>query len=339
MNVQPVPLVRGWNLIPFVHFLRGVGAPVERWLAESGIHPGVLARPERPVPLQRGLDFFERAARAEGAETLGIDVGRQTAAECLGAFGARLTRCVTLLDRARTSSQLLSRSTNCQSLWLESDGSIVRVHARINGSSVECRRHADDFTLMLVMEAIGRAGPPGWKPDAIYLPGERPARFARDELFQGVQMIYGAQHVTVVFTADLLGRPVRPVNLPREPEASQAAGSAKDGDVPTDFVNSLEEAVICLLPFGCPSVEDLAEVVSSTPRTLQRRVRACGNSLRQIVERARFRVASEFLGDPSASVTDIALELGYSDSTAFTRAFRRMSGMPPTQYRDRHLSN
>jgi AraC-like DNA-binding protein len=94
-----------------------------------------------------------------------------------------------------------------------------------------------------------------------------------------------------------------------------------------------------MLPVGCPTVRDLADMAGTTPRTLQRRMAACGTSLRQVVDRARFRTAREWLSDPSASVTDIALRLGYSDSTAFTRAFHRLAGMPPSTYRKQLLAS
>jgi len=100
--LKPIPLVSGWNLLPFAHFLRDIGAPVERWLAESRIPPGVLEAPDQPVPFEWALDFTERAAREEGADTLGIDVGRRTAAESLGSFGTALARCVTFYDRMET---------------------------------------------------------------------------------------------------------------------------------------------------------------------------------------------------------------------------------------------
>ena len=335
--MQPIPLVSGWNLLPFVQFLRGIGAPVGRWLERSRIRPELLSEPDEPIPLVCLLDFLERAARAEGAESLSIDVGRRTAAECLGAFGAQLGRCVTLYDRAQTTRRLLSLSNNCESMWLERDGGNVRLHARIYGPREPCRRHADDFTLMLMLEAIGRAAPPDWKPRAIYLPGTRSQRFARDDLFRDVQMVYGAPHTTVVFAANLLGNPLRPLSPARPAMADGVTGQPHGRQMPVDFVGSLEDAVASLLPTGCPTVDELADIAGTSPRTLQRRVTACGTSLRQIVDRARFVLAREYLQDPSVSVTDIALELGYSDSTAFTRAFRRVAGEPPTHCRNRCL--
>jgi len=333
--MRPVPLVSGWNLLPFIQFLDGIGAPVARWLAESRISPGLADAPGRPVPMCHALDFAERAAREEGAESLGIDVGRQTAAECLGAFGLRLSRCVTLYDRAQTSCQLLSSMNNCETMWLEQDGAYARLHARVHCDREPGSRHGEDFTLMLMLEAIGRAGGPGWVPDAIYLPGQRSQRFARDELFHGVNMSYGAPNVTVVFPAGLLSCRLKPLAATLSNGARGGAGGGlQDHAMAGDFVRSLQDTAASLLPLGCPTVQDLADVARLTPRTLQRRVAECGTSLRQVIDDARFGLAVEYLRDPGASVTDIALELGYGDSTAFTRAFHRLAGVPPTAYRE-----
>jgi len=111
-----------------------------------------------------------------------------------------------------------------------------------------------------------------------------------------------------------------------------------DGRAPAaDFIGSLEDTVVALLPCGCPSVRGLAAIAQLSPRTLQRRVAEEGSSLRRIVEHARFRLAADYLRQSDATVTDIALELGYSDSTAFARAFHRMAGVPPSEYRARQL--
>lgn len=334
--MKPIPLVSGWNLLPFARFLRDIGAPVERWLAESRIPPGVLEAPDQPVPFEWALDFAERAAREEGADTLGIDVGRRTAAESLGSFGTALARCVTFYDRMETCRRLLSRVNNRETMWMEVDGSTARVHADLAGVKHPGLRHSDDFTLMLILEALGRAAGAGWKPDAIRLPGMRSQRFARDELFQGVRIDYGAPDLAVVFSRELLSRPL-PGLAGQRATRCRSGVSGETRPLASDFVGSLESTIEAQLFAGCPTIHDLADVAHTTPRTLQRRLAECGTSLRQVVDRARFRLADEYLRDPSASVTGIALELGYSDSTAFSRAFRRMAGVAPSTYRAQRL--
>lgn len=332
--MQPIPLVSDWNLLPFTGFLEGIGAPVERWLADSRISPNILQTPGRALPLHLCLDFVDRAARAEGADSIGLDVGRHAAAESFGRVGALLRRCSTLYARIGQCCRLMSSLNNYSWMWLEPDGDDVKLHARFDCERDPRFRHAEDFTLMLFLEAIERAAEPGWKPRAICLPGVRTQRFAREELFQGVSIVYGSPHLTVFFSAQLLSRALR------EPPAHLCGrtrtAALPDGNAPAaDFIGSLEDVVAALLPCGCPSTCELAEIAHMSPRTLQRRVAEEGSTLRQVIENARFRLATEYLRGSDATVTDIALELGYGDSTAFTRAFRRMAGIPPSRYRDR----
>jgi AraC-like DNA-binding protein len=330
--VKPVPLVQLWALVPFLRFLGEIGAPVERWLEASRIHPDLLLTPSRVVPLAFATDFAERAARAEGAETLGIDVGRRSAAEDLGPWGWRLAACPTLYERARTSCERISEFNTGESIGLEVDGAWVRLRERIEGAHGPGWRHAQDFTLMLILEAVRRAAGDGWKPSAIFLPGPRRTRFERDELFQEVKIVYEAPELQVAFPAALLARPV--VRLPAARARQMPAAGATSISAPAqDLIGSLEDSAMALLPCGGASAHDLAEIAHTSVRSLQRRLREQGTSLRRVFDHARFRAAEQYLRDPAAEVTDIALDLGYGDSTAFARAFRRIAGVSPTTYR------
>jgi len=332
--MEAVRLVRGWNLLPFTSFLTGIGAPVDRWLGASKISPDFLQNPDHWIPFRFAVDFVERAARAEGAETLGLDVGRRTAAESLGPWGLNLGRCPTLYDRALTASRLIPRLNNAAKIWLAPDGERVRLCQRFRIEPGYDMRHCEDFSLMLILEAVGRAAEPGWHSLEIHLPERRSLRFVRDELFQGVRIVYGSRQIELVFSKDLLARALAP--LPRQAISTCEAPRAGEApSLPLDFVRSLECAVGSVLPLHCPSVEEIAGLADLSPRTLQRRLAEAGTSVREVIDHARFRLADEYLRDPATSVTDTAFLLGYSDSTAFTRAFHRMTGLSPSEYRTR----
>ena len=66
---------------------------------------------------------------------------------------------------------------------------------------------------------------------------------------------------------------------------------------------------------------------------LYRSLREEGTSYRQIIERVRYKLAVDLLANSTESILDIARLLGYSTTGNFTRAFQRMSGLPPTKYR------
>ena len=329
--MRPIPLVRGWALLPFVGFLREIGAPVGRWLEASKLSVETLQRPSRPVPLRLVLDFVDRAARAEGADTLAVDVGRHLPIDSLGGWRRLLAGSPTLHDRIGTCSRLMPLIITGLRIWLEVDGPRARLCERMTeglGSEV---RYAEDFNLMLALETIGRAAGPGWKPEAIHLPGRRSERFDRDELFRDVRMVYGARELQVVFSRELLSRPlpILPIPITETDESEEVVQRHAPAQ---DLVGSLDNTVASMLPRGCPSIDEIAGIANTSVRTLQRRLDDAGLSFRRVVDRVRFRVAGEYLRDPTATVTEIAFQLGYSDSTAFTRAFHRLTGESPTAY-------
>jgi AraC-like DNA-binding protein len=325
-----------WNLLPFVGFLEAIGAPVERWLEASKIPVELVQNPSRAIPFKLALGFAERAARAEGAETLGIDVGRRVAGESLGSWGQQLAACPTLYDRIATTCRMLPLLNTGAKMWLEIDGQ----HACLGETFVDGLgpgiRHGEDFALMLALEGIGRTAGPGWRPVAIHVPGRRSERFSRDELFRDVRLVFGAPHLKVVFHQELLSRPLD--ELPTSVVSNRESKEGSPGHDPArDFVGSLEDTIASLLPRGCPSIHEIAGIANTSVRSLQRRLGESGLSLTKLVDRARFRLADEYLRDPTATVTEVAFQLGYSNPPAFTRAFRRLTGESPTTYKERVL--
>lgn len=88
------------------------------------------------------------------------------------------------------------------------------------------------------------------------------------------------------------------------------------------------------LTSGEPSEGGLAKAMAMSQRTLQRKLAALGQSYRSLLEKTRYELAMGYLADPTKSVTDITFLLGFSEQSAFTRAFKRWSGKAPTEYRE-----
>ena len=81
------------------------------------------------------------------------------------------------------------------------------------------------------------------------------------------------------------------------------------------------------------SEEDLARDLHMSRRSLQRRLAEAEATYQSLVDETRRDMALRYLEDPDQSATDVAFLLGYSRQSAFTRAFRRWTGMSPSKYR------
>jgi len=84
-----------------------------------------------------------------------------------------------------------------------------------------------------------------------------------------------------------------------------------------------------------PAVAEVATALATSERSLQRELRAEGVSFRELVEEVQRTAAIEHLAAPGATATEVAFLLGFSEPSAFTRAFRRWTGAAPTEYRAR----
>ena len=84
---------------------------------------------------------------------------------------------------------------------------------------------------------------------------------------------------------------------------------------------------------GQPTIGAIAADLAVSSRTLQRRLREEGTSYGEVVEKLRREKAVLLLRDPNLAVYEVGYLLGYSDPSAFYRAFRRWHGRSPSQHR------
>lgn len=82
-----------------------------------------------------------------------------------------------------------------------------------------------------------------------------------------------------------------------------------------------------------PSLAAIASELAMSERSIQRCLSEESTCYREIVDDVRKGLALSLLARPGATATDVTLLLGFSEPSAFTRAFRRWSGGPPSQFR------
>ncbi|WP_020648676.1 helix-turn-helix transcriptional regulator [Solimonas variicoloris] len=114
---------------------------------------------------------------------------------------------------------------------------------------------------------------------------------------------------------------------------------AGDGPMPTDqaggWVGASEAAITAGLSDGRVSIGRVAAELGLSERTLQRRLGHSERRYTDMLDALRQAQAEQLLRDPRLSLVEIALSLGYSEHSAFTRAFKRWTALTPQAYRHR----
>lgn len=88
-----------------------------------------------------------------------------------------------------------------------------------------------------------------------------------------------------------------------------------------------------------PDKTVIAAQLNISPRTLQRKLAKEDTSYQQLLDQIRYQLAQNYLQDTQLTVTDIAYMLGFTEPSAFYRAFKKWHGMTPGQYREKHDIN
>lgn len=97
-------------------------------------------------------------------------------------------------------------------------------------------------------------------------------------------------------------------------------------------VSALVRARLTRDPGQLPSMADIADELCVTERTVHRRLAAERTSYRALVDEVRVTLAAALL-ESGLTVEETAHQLGYSETAAFTRAFIRWTGTPPSKHR------
>lgn len=101
----------------------------------------------------------------------------------------------------------------------------------------------------------------------------------------------------------------------------------------TDIVEVTRRTIVRELESGRSTLEAIAEVLGMPPRVLQTRLAALGATFEDVLQDTRRQLAETMLRDSDLPLTEIAILLGFSELSAFTRAATRWFGMPPRLFR------
>jgi AraC-like DNA-binding protein len=320
-------------------------------LARHGIDP-------RPLLAEAGVDIADTASRipVERYAALYNRINRRLDDEGFGLFAQALRGgsfeflCRSCIS-APTLAEALQRASRFLRIVLPDLAvSIRRQHGRAELLISESRRladHPDDAGRVFAFEWLLRllhglacwlAGR-GLALDSVIFPYRRPPHatdypliFTEDSRFAPT-VPGGVGTLVASFNANLLDLPIR-----RDEAALAAFLDGAPGKITMlyrrdrEMVIRVRDLLRAALP-ATMSLEEIADRLHLSPRTIHRRLEAEGSSFRNIKEALRRDMALARLAKTRDSVAQVAADLGYADTSAFYRAFVGWTGMAPVNYR------
>jgi AraC-like DNA-binding protein len=316
--------------------LQGVRARdlnADELLANVGLSSSLLQVPQARVSAKHYGALWRTIALALDDEFFGQDSRRMKA-------GSFAMLCHSVLS-CKTLAQALDRSLRFYALLLddisgtsERDSNEARIilHERTAGAGQ--RVFAHELLLLLLYGVscwlVGRRIPI-LRAEFSY---PEPAHSAEYRLMYCSELSFNRPNTLIAFEAHYLDLPVvqneRSIKefLRTAPESILV--KYKNG---SSLTAKIRRRLRQFLPGEVPDFESLADELNMTAATMRRRLHEEGESYQSIKDQLRRDLAIGYLSHSSRSVMDIALELGFSERSAFHRAFRKWTGASPGEFR------
>jgi AraC-like DNA-binding protein len=321
----------------------GVRAGLDRGalMDRIGTRPEELKDPDALVPFEAYVSAWEAVAAAPNSAEFGLQLGSQSSPRLLGALGYAMIHAPDALEAIRMFHRFRRLVSDTLAPEIDIDDRHVTYHLVWPPRIARIVQFADCAfvgTLALVRELAGIPATERLAAEA-WFQCARPAGIDRSEVL-GCPVHFGARETRFVLHRQAIERP-----LPRHDAGLfsylERHVHAVMARVPAEgrASNRVRRLVTEALPKGEPNPAKIGRCLGMSERTLQRRLREEGTSFAEILEGARRELSQLYLAEPNVAAYEVAFLLGYSEPSAFHRAFRRWTGVTPQEFRRRIAGN
>lgn len=313
------------------------GAPWLRdVLGEGAGKAGLDSTPRQRLPIDQWQWMLHRVTEHLNDEALPVRLGAAVRPRHTGLLGFLLMSCDTIGAAAAILQryELLLDSANEAVCMPHADRVDIEWHALIDAPSP----HLIQLALTIwVCQARWLSERPDLVSDADFTfdaPRDAQALACYRQTFGGA-LRFNQPVNKLTFPMSYLGIPIVQRNpavhdlLRAQAEAEMMEIASRRGD----FLGQLETLLAERLDGGAYTLGSIAEALDLSPRTLQHRLDGHGLNFRALLDRVRGRLADQYLRNPTLSLTEVAMMLGFADQSAFQHAFKRWKGLSPGEYR------
>jgi AraC-like DNA-binding protein len=297
----------------------------------AGIGAAELAAPDGMLPGEAFGRLWQAAFRLAPREELPTEAGL---AIPFGAFGA--------LDYLAGSSptveaafhSLRGHFRQVASIGLEIGVDRTSADVRIvNPGAFEGQAISDEMTIAIFVGRFKGDAATAFRPSAIRLTRPPPRMPTRHAALLGAPVTFGCSSAGLEIPLASWKAPMRRADPALQETLRQLASRLDLGAQADDLVVALRARLRALLSGGQADAASVARTMGLSERTLARRLQERGTTWRGVLDAFREAEAERLLASGTVPLSDVAFRLGFSDQTAWSRAFRRWKGMSPTEWR------
>jgi AraC-like DNA-binding protein len=329
-----VPTIQAKSVEKIIRAAANSGVAVHSLYEAADLTPDVLADPDHRIPFSTVVLLYEKAAMLTGDAAFGLHVGENVDPKAFDVLGYSVINSPTVgaaLDRMVRYNSLW---TNGSAFAVEISNPNTRIVYAYQDESIAEHRHDAEMTFAAIVTLGRTVTDSDWFPLSVAFEHEQPPDITEHSRIFRCPVTFGARANEFIFDSAALALPLVKADpdlcavLDRHAKELLAQYPRED-----TLVDRIRKVIRDELSGGDASLDRLAAKLGMSGRTLQRKLREHGTSHQELLDELRRDLAKRYLREPEMAICEVAYLLGFSESSALHRAFKRWTGMTPSEFR------
>jgi AraC-like DNA-binding protein len=309
-----------------------------RVLGKAGIPESRLGDPKRPLDLGSYIGMMELAAADTRNGNFGLWFGQQFQPQRLGLIGDIALSSPTLGTALANLAWLFPFHQQATETKIVRKDRSLRLEYRVLDGRILQRRQDAELTMGMFANIFRCCLGQSWAPEGVYFEHPKPEASREHQNAFDAPIYFGQRTNALVFRDLYLDCKMPGADLLRFTRLCDELVHISGGTGELSFLDMVKGEIRSALPGGNPHVDSIAELMHIPRWTFQRRLADSGHTFSEMIETVRRDLSALYVSQPCIAITDISFMLGYSEVSAFSRAFSRWFGIPPQSFRQEKMS-
>jgi AraC-like DNA-binding protein len=314
------------------------GGSAQKVFSRAGLVEDDLADINGPLDLSSYVHMMELAAADTGNDNFGLCFGQQFKPEMLGLIGGIAIASPTLGAALDNVARLFPYHQQATHTAFLRTGDVMTLEYRIIDGSIVERRQDAELTLGMLINILRHCLGEHWAPEEIRFEHPRPADWRQHAQMFSAPVHFGQRTNALIFRNDRLHLRMPKGDLHRANLLCQQLVKVAGGIGVLSLLDHVKGEIRSRLPDRYLPIQTIADAVGLQRWTLQRRLAEYGLTFSDVVDLVRRELAELHIRQRYVPINEMSNVLGYSELSAFTRAFRRWFGLSPQQFRAHHVA-
>lgn len=302
---------------------------------QQGLDPSLIREPRGRYPFDLLCKAGVEAVAVTNKDHLGLEVGKHFTPLDLNALGVTFLSSTNLLEAFARLDRYESLVNSSLDITIVEEKDRLGLLSNAKGIPDQSSRIVEDIrtSVLIHMARLGLNG----SVDPLEVAFTYPEPKTTGEYFGLLRcpVLFSQPVSGISFSMTDVKRPFSNANRELAISNDRFLDEMIKDLKSSDLVTQVKRAIIERLPSGAPSEEEVAKSVFVGSRTLQRRLAEKDTNFRTLLMEVRRDLAEKYISDPTMPLAEISYMLGFSDTSAFSRAFKTWTGDPPAGFRDK----